>query len=71
MVNIKIEASNLTAEEIQELEKEANNLITEHNYSLHSVLHHFGMYKQLSVSLYAIDKDTAVINCIKNAVKHA
>lgn len=61
-MEITINSSTLSQEEVQEVQKVAKELI-EKGYTVHNLQYHFGRYKNLSVSVLVANEDNMVLNC--------
>lgn len=64
---VTIVSDELSKEEVKNLQEEANKLADEHNYNAHKIMHHFGLNKNISVSLYT-KNGQITMNCHKAAV---
>ena len=65
---VTIVSDELSKEEVQNLQEETNNLIDEHNYNTHAIMHHFGLKKNISVSLYS-ENGQIMMNCRYSTIK--
>jgi len=61
---VTIVSDELSEEEKKEVQEEADKLICVNGYTVHSIMHHFGLKRNLCVSLYS-DNGNVIMNCRK------
>ena len=51
-MGVTIVSNELSEEVLKEIQEEADTLVKENNYSAHAIMHHLGLFRKLSISLY-------------------
>lgn len=68
MAKVTIVSNEFSEEEKKILQEEADILANEHKYSPHAIMHHFGLRRNLSVSLLS-ENGEIIMNCRSATIK--